>query len=1079
VINLKSKRKQTVVHILLLLTLFFIGNYYLGNLINHNLNHEINSYTFTKVDILGTSGHWSLLPIVIDDSATGVGAHNWTWAETQPWCSGSGTFAVPYLIENLTIDGGFSESCFTIKNSNKYFEIKNCTFYNAGSLMPNAGIRLNNTQNGKILYTNCTENIHGITMLDNCRNILISGNNLNDNILSGIFFQNNCSYNIIENNEINAGTIHTFIGIWFYQNNSYNVINMNNVTYNDRGIRLWDNEDSNIITNNNISYSRYQGLEIRTDSDKTEILNNIIHENGHTGSEPGIYIDDLCEDTIILNNSVYHNGEDGIYLISFCHNTLISNNTISDNLRYGILFTVHNKNVTISNNIINDNDDHGIYFNGFEAENVKILNNNVSNNLGIGIHISHDCDDAQVIGNNVINNLEDGITLRDTNGGLVSDNYVYLSGAYGIRLYDVCDNTNVTGNTIIKSNNDGIYIADSENCTVDSNLVFENLRGIEIYTSDNTNITNNVVKYNSLTGIAIGTITNVLLAQNIIEEHSNYGLRIGSCTSCRISENVIINSFEGISLYSNSDNNSFTYNYIEDCINYGVNIGVGNDFNLFYENYFVINQINALDDGTSNSWNNSYIGNFWSNYTGVDLDNDGIGDLPHDINGLSIAKDFLPIYNNLPSIYIDEYTQYNWQWVSQFYWCDGLGTAEDPYIIENKIIDLRWPSNRIEIRNSNKYFIIKNCTLLNNRSGYSGILLHNTMNGKIIDCSSEYNEIGIKMESCYNINVSGNDASNNLRGISLANSDDNDILGNIINQNGIGLELWQSDYNIIKDNILYYNELCILELDCIINTFENNDCGPKPLEDLFITIIDQIFSSKGFNITFYVTNSTLDPIDTAIFQMWWDGVNVSSDVQNLGSGTYFASLDPITVDVGDVPILLNMTLSSTGYLDKYFDTYLSVRPCDLIDLLFIGIVDQLYTEDYFNITFYITNATGYGIDSAIIQMWWNGTDESSNIVNLGSGFYKISLTPILVSPDEDPIILEITVISAGYQDLNYQIDIAIDPESVTKGEIVPSPGEFPILIPIIIGSSIGGALGAAAIYVFLRKRKAGKEVINP
>jgi parallel beta-helix repeat protein len=1042
VINLKSKKKQNIVRVLFLLVLFFVGNYYLANPINNKVNREINGYTLTNVDILRTSGHWNLSPFVIDDSATGVGAHNWTWAETQPWCSGSGTLEEPYLIENVTIDGGFSVSCITIKNSDKYFEIKNCTFYNAGPLMPNAGIKLNTTQNGKLLDNNCTKNIHGITLLDNCRNILISGNILNENFLSGIFFQNNCSYNIIENNEINAGSISTFYGIYFYQNNSYNVINMNNVTNNGRGIRLWDNEDSNIITNNNISNSRYQGLEIRTDSDKTKILNNIIHENGHTDSDPGIYIDDLCEDTIISNNSIYHNGEDGIYVKGFCHRTLISNNTISDNLGHGIAFTVHNKNVTISNNLINDNDDHGIHFGGFEAENVKILNNNVSNNLGHGIHISHDCDDAQVIGNNVINNLEDGINLRDTERGLVFDNYVYLSGVYGIRLYQVCDNSNVTENIIKKSGNDGIFITESENCTVNFNMAFENQNGIGISTSDNTNITNNVVKYNSLTGIAIAVITNVFLEQNIIEGHSNYGLRIGSCTSSRFSENMIINSFEGIEIDSNSDNNNFTNNYIKDCNNYGVIIGGGNDFNLFYENYFVFNQINH--------WNNSYVGNFWSDYIGVDLDQDGIGDIPHDINGLSNAKDFLPIYNNLPSIYIDEYTKYNWQWVSQFYWCNGSGTAEDPYIIENKIIDFIWPSNRIEIRNSNKYFIIENCTLSNNRFGYSGILLHNTMNGKIIDCNSEYNEIGIKLESCNNINVSGNDASNNLRGISLANSDDSDILGNIINQNGIGLELWQSNYNFIKDNTLHNNEICILEIDCIGNTFENNDCGPKPLEDLFITIIDQKYSSNGFN-------------------------------QNLGGGKYFVSLEPITVDAGDAPILLHMIISATGYLDKYFDTYLSVRPCDLIDLLYIGIVDQIYTEDYFNITFYITNATGYGIDSAIIQMWWDGTDVSSNIVNLGSGFYKISLTPILVSPGEDPILLEITVTSSGYQDLNCQIDIAIDPESVTKGEIVP----FPIIIPIIIGISIaGGALGAAAIYIFLRKRKLGKgvvgeETINP
>jgi len=131
VINLNSRKKQKIVRVFFLLVLFFVGNYYLGNLINNKVNHEIDSYTLTNLDILRTSGYWNLPPFVIDDSATGVGAQNWTWAETQPWCSGSGTFEDPYIIENVTIDGGWG-NCITIKYSDKYFRIENCTVINSG-----------------------------------------------------------------------------------------------------------------------------------------------------------------------------------------------------------------------------------------------------------------------------------------------------------------------------------------------------------------------------------------------------------------------------------------------------------------------------------------------------------------------------------------------------------------------------------------------------------------------------------------------------------------------------------------------------------------------------------------------------------------------------------------------------------------------------------------------------------------------------------------------------------------------------------------------------------------------------------
>ena len=40
--------------------------------------------------------------LVIDN---GTGTNNWAWAETQDWCSGSGTVEDPYTISDYFIDG--------------------------------------------------------------------------------------------------------------------------------------------------------------------------------------------------------------------------------------------------------------------------------------------------------------------------------------------------------------------------------------------------------------------------------------------------------------------------------------------------------------------------------------------------------------------------------------------------------------------------------------------------------------------------------------------------------------------------------------------------------------------------------------------------------------------------------------------------------------------------------------------------------------------------------------------------------------------------------------------------------------
>ena len=60
--------------------------------------------------------------------------------------------------------------------------------------------------------------------------------------------------------------------------------------------------------------------------------------------------------------------------------------------------------------------------------------------------------------------------------------------------------------------------------------------------------------------------------------------------------------------------------------------------------------------------------------------------------------------------------------------------------------------------------------------------------------------------------------------------------------------------------------------------------------------------------------------------MWWNGINVSANFQNLGDGIYFISLGPITVAPGEDPILLKMAISASGYEDKDFETYIAVDP---------------------------------------------------------------------------------------------------------------------------------------------------------
>ena len=85
---------------------------------------------------LQSSYYWDLtgFPIFIDDDDP---SYNWAiTAATKDWCSGSGTWIDPYLIENVTINGQNSGSCIFIRGSSVFFVIKNCSLSNSGNNLP-------------------------------------------------------------------------------------------------------------------------------------------------------------------------------------------------------------------------------------------------------------------------------------------------------------------------------------------------------------------------------------------------------------------------------------------------------------------------------------------------------------------------------------------------------------------------------------------------------------------------------------------------------------------------------------------------------------------------------------------------------------------------------------------------------------------------------------------------------------------------------------------------------------------------------------------------------------------------------
>ena len=136
--------------------------------------------------------------------------NNWTDVKATEICTGLGTSSDPYVIEDLTIDGGGSGSCILIQYSTVYFRIENCTIYNFGD----AGIKLYHVDNGQLI--------------DN----LVSGNTVNNN-------EDGISLYLSNNNTVSGNTVNNNDEGIVLSNSDINTISENTINNNQIGINLW------------------------------------------------------------------------------------------------------------------------------------------------------------------------------------------------------------------------------------------------------------------------------------------------------------------------------------------------------------------------------------------------------------------------------------------------------------------------------------------------------------------------------------------------------------------------------------------------------------------------------------------------------------------------------------------------------------------------------------------------------------------------------------------------------------------------------------------------------------------------
>ena len=220
----------------------------------------------------------------------------------------------------------------------------------------------------------------------------------------------------------------------------------------------------------------------------------------------------------------------------------------------------------------------------------------------------------------------------EINGFTIQNGYENTGGG-GI---DIHSSNNIIKNNLITSNvlTDGIRInycsSGGNNTIIDNQIIANGGGGILLYNDCNFN----------------------KISRNIISNSGTFGLNIANSH-----DNIVSNNYFTLSGFSelrleNSYNNIITENNI-DVNNSGLILAESSNNNfLFHNNIFGNHTQNSYDDGT-NTWYNTSIheGNYWSNYTGEDINNDGIGDTPYNISG-GTNQDLYPLMHPFELYYV-------------------------------------------------------------------------------------------------------------------------------------------------------------------------------------------------------------------------------------------------------------------------------------------------------------------------------------------------------------------------------------------------------------------------------------------
>ncbi len=249
-----------------------------------------------------------------------------------------------------------------------------------------------------------------------------------------------------------------------------------------------------------------------------------------------------------------------------------------------------------------------------------------------GIRIEKRAADAEVVGN-TIQGCRFGVWIHGSERVKVKDNDIVgvaelPRGDRGdcIHLWDA-KHASIDGNTLSECR-DGVYMELSTDCEITRNTITNSRYSVHTMWCDRSTYNENTAT-NNMVGLALMFSKRITANGNILHKNTTHGILLTQVTRSEVLNNIIIGNSKGIFVYNS------LYNKIQGNLvarnNLGLHYWGGSEDNELLDNGFVGNEIQVKFVA---SHDQSWDGNYWSDYVGWDSDGDGHGEAPYRSNTL-------------------------------------------------------------------------------------------------------------------------------------------------------------------------------------------------------------------------------------------------------------------------------------------------------------------------------------------------------------------------------------------------------------------------------------------------------------